>query len=145
MCPKISVTLMAFRHQIRYEVSLRTKEAKSEFWLSRQLSLRALEGLPHPAQRFPSCKSLTTSNFIRWVLDYFSVVSVDSLSSFASQSCHRPKSDTFTQTVYLFVTYHCSCNGCNFEQFFISVSKMHAQFQGCWHKKARTLWMRGYY
>ena len=33
------------------------------------------------------------------------MVSVDSLSSFASQSCH--KSDMFTQTVYLFVTYHC--------------------------------------
>ena len=54
------------------------------------------------------------------------MVSVDSLSIFASQSCH--KSDMFKQTVYLFVTYHCSCNGCNFEQFFISVSKMHAQF-----------------
>ena len=70
------------------------------------------------------------------------MVSVDSLSSFASQSCH--KSDMFTQTVYLFVTYHCSCNGCNFEQFFISVSKMHAQFQESWNKKARTP-MRGYY
>ena len=70
------------------------------------------------------------------------MVSVDSLSSFASQSCH--KSDMCTQTVYLFVTYHYSCSGCNFEQFFISVSKIHAQFQGCWHKKARTP-MRGYY
>ena len=39
---------------------------------------------------------------------------------------------------------HCSCNGCNFEQFLISVSKMHAQFQGCWHKKARTP-MHDYY
>ena len=43
----------------------------------------------------------------------------------------------FTQTVYLFVAY--SCNGCNFEQFFISFSKIHAQFQGCWHKKLEPL------
>ena len=42
----------------------------------------------------------------------------------------------FTQTVYLFVTY--SCNGCEILQFFISSCKMHAQFQGCWHKKGRT-------
>ena len=44
-----------------------------------------------------------------------------------------------TQTVYRFVTY--SCNGFNFEHFFISVSKMHAQFQGCWHKKQEPLCM----
>ena len=44
-----------------------------------------------------------------------------------------------TQTVYLFVTY--SCNGFNFEQFFNSVSKMHVQFQGCWHKKQELLCM----
>ena len=44
-----------------------------------------------------------------------------------------------TQTVYLFVTY--SCNSFNFEQFSISVSKMHVQFQGCWHKKQEPLCM----
>ena len=44
-----------------------------------------------------------------------------------------------TQTVYLFVTY--SCNGFNFERFFISASKMHVQFQGCWHKKQEPLCM----
>ena len=38
----------------------------------------------------------------------------------------------FIQTVYLFVAYNYNC--CNFEQFLISVSKMHAQFQGCWHR-----------
>ena len=43
------------------------------------------------------------------------------------------KFDMFIQTVYLLVTY--SCSGCNFESFVISVSKMNAQFQGCWHKK----------
>ena len=37
------------------------------------------------AERFPVCKPLTTSNSPSWVLDYFSVVSVD--SRFASQSC----------------------------------------------------------
>ena len=59
------------------------------------------------------------------------MVSVDSLSRFASQSCH--KSDMFTQIVLQHT--HCGCNGCNFEQFFISVSKMHVQFQGCWQKQ----------
>ena len=37
-----------------------------------------------PAQRFPACKSLTTSNSLSCVLDLLSVVSVDSLSRFAS-------------------------------------------------------------
>ena len=41
--------------------------------------------------------------------------------------------------MYLFVTY--SCNGFNFEHFFISVSKMRVQFQGCWHKKQEPLCM----
>ena len=45
----------------------------------------------------------------------------------------------FKQTVYLFVTY--TCNGCNFEQFFISVGRIHAQFQRCWHEKELVLCM----
>ena len=49
------------------------------------------------------------------------------------------KSVMLTQTVFLFVTY--SCNGFNFEHFFISVSKMYVQFQGCWHKKQEPLCM----